>query len=68
MGLLFALALIILFLRDFYELATSTGEAAVAWALGTILGIGNDAWCLPATTRVSATRVRGQVPEQAARV
>jgi magnesium-transporting ATPase (P-type) len=40
MALLFALALIIPFLRDFYELATPTGDAAVAWALGTVLGVG----------------------------
>jgi magnesium-transporting ATPase (P-type) len=37
---LFALALIIPFLRSFYELATPTGEAVVAWALGTVVGIG----------------------------
>jgi hypothetical protein len=40
MALLFALALIIPFLRNFYELATPTGEAAAAWALGTVLGVG----------------------------
>ena len=40
MALLFALALIIPFLRNFYELATPTGEAAVACALGTMLAIG----------------------------
>jgi len=40
MALLFALALIIPFLRDFYELSTPTGEAAAAWALGTALGVG----------------------------
>ncbi len=39
MALLFALALIVPFLRDFYELSTPTGEAAAAWALGTALGI-----------------------------
>jgi hypothetical protein len=32
--------LIIPLLRDFYELATPTGDAVVAWALGTILGVG----------------------------
>ncbi len=40
MALLFALALIVPFLRSFYELATPTGEAAAAWALGSLLGIG----------------------------
>jgi cation-transporting P-type ATPase E len=40
MALLFALALIVPFLRSFYELSTPTGEAAAAWALGSILGIG----------------------------
>jgi magnesium-transporting ATPase (P-type) len=40
MLLLFALALIVPFLRDFYELATPTGEAVAAWALGTAIGVG----------------------------
>jgi magnesium-transporting ATPase (P-type) len=40
MALLFALALVVPFLRHFYELATPTGEAAVAWGVGTALGIG----------------------------
>lgn len=40
MALLFALALIIPFLRSFYELSTPTGEAAAAWAVGSVLGIG----------------------------
>ena len=40
MALLFALALIVPFLRNFYELSTPTGEAAVAWAVGTVLGVG----------------------------
>ena len=40
MALLFALALIVPFLRHFYELAIPTGDAVAAWALGTILGIG----------------------------
>ena len=40
MALLFAIALIVPFLRHFYELATPTAEAAVAWALGAGLGIG----------------------------
>jgi cation-transporting ATPase E len=40
MALLFALALAIPFLRDFYELSTPTGEAVAAWALGSALGIG----------------------------
>ncbi len=40
MALLFAVALIIPFLRHFYELAIPNGDTTVAWALGTILGIG----------------------------
>ena len=40
MVLLFALALIIPFLRNFYELSTPTGEAVLAWAVGTVLGVG----------------------------
>src|SRR5438876_785947 len=37
---LFALALVIPFLRHFYELATPTGESVAAWALGTVIGVG----------------------------
>ncbi len=37
---LFALALVIPFLRNFYELATPTGDIAVAWALGSVIGVG----------------------------
>ena len=40
MALLFALALVIPFLRHFYELATPTGDAVAAWALGTAIGVG----------------------------
>lgn len=40
MALIFALALIIPFLRNFYELSTPTGEAAIAWAVGTAIGVG----------------------------
>jgi hypothetical protein len=40
MALLYALALIIPFLRHFYELSTPTGQAVAAWAVGTILGVG----------------------------
>jgi magnesium-transporting ATPase (P-type) len=40
MALLFALALIIPFLRGFYELAIPTGDAVAAWALGTAIGVG----------------------------
>jgi magnesium-transporting ATPase (P-type) len=39
MLLIFALALIVPFLRHFYELATPTGHAAIAWALGTSIGV-----------------------------
>jgi cation-transporting ATPase E len=40
MALLFGLALVVPFLRDFYELATPTGEALAAWATGVALGVG----------------------------
>jgi len=40
MALLFGLALVVPFLRDFYELSKPTGEAVVAWAVGAALGIG----------------------------
>ena len=40
MALLFALALVIPFLRQFYELSTPTGDAVAAWALGTVTGVG----------------------------
>jgi cation-transporting ATPase E len=40
MALVFALALVVPFLRNFYELATPTGEAVAAWAVGTALGVG----------------------------
>src|SRR6185312_16329918 len=40
MALLYALALIIPFLRHFYELATPNGDAVAAWALGTTIGVG----------------------------
>jgi magnesium-transporting ATPase (P-type) len=36
---LFALALLVPFLREFYELATPTGEAVAAWATGTAVGV-----------------------------
>jgi magnesium-transporting ATPase (P-type) len=39
MLLIFALALIVPFLRHFYELATPTGDAAIAWALGAGIGV-----------------------------
>jgi magnesium-transporting ATPase (P-type) len=37
---LFALAFVIPFLREFYELATPTGESVAAWAVGTVIGVG----------------------------
>ena len=37
---LFVLALIIPFLRDFYELRSPNGEVLAAWALGSALGVG----------------------------
>jgi hypothetical protein len=40
MALLFVLALVVPFLRHFYELTSPTGEEFGAWALGTVLGVG----------------------------
>ena len=40
MALLFMLALAVPFLRDFYELATPTGDAIAAWAVGVAIGLG----------------------------
>ena len=40
MALLFVLALLVPFLRDFYELTTPTGEAVASWAIGVSLGVG----------------------------
>jgi cation-transporting P-type ATPase E len=37
---LFALALVVPFLREFYELTTPTGESIAAWAVGTLMGVG----------------------------
>jgi magnesium-transporting ATPase (P-type) len=39
MLLIFALALIVPFLRHFYELATPTGDAAIAWGVGIAIGV-----------------------------
>jgi cation-transporting P-type ATPase E len=40
MALLFVVSFVVPFLRSFYELATPSADAVVAWALGTALGIG----------------------------
>ena len=40
MALLFVLALVVPFLRDFYELSMPTGESVAAWAVGVALGVG----------------------------
>jgi magnesium-transporting ATPase (P-type) len=40
MALLFALALVVPFLREFYELSTLSAEAVVAWAVGVAVGVG----------------------------
>ena len=40
MALLFLLALVVPFLRNFYELSTPTGEAVVAWGVGVATGVG----------------------------
>jgi magnesium-transporting ATPase (P-type) len=40
MALLFVLALVVPFLRHFYELTSPTAEGVGAWALGTAVGVG----------------------------
>jgi hypothetical protein len=40
MALLFALALVIPFLRHFYELVPPTAESVEAWAIGSVIGTG----------------------------
>jgi len=40
MALVFALALFVPILRDFYELSTPTTEAVVAWGIGVAVGVG----------------------------
>ncbi len=40
MALLYALALLVPFLRSFYELSTPNADEAAAWAIGTSVGIG----------------------------
>jgi magnesium-transporting ATPase (P-type) len=37
---LFAIALVVPFLREFYELATPTAQSVAAWGVGTALGVG----------------------------
>jgi len=37
---IFALALVVPWLREFYELAKPTGEMVAAWALGTVIAVG----------------------------
>jgi hypothetical protein len=37
---LFALALVVPFLRSFYELSTPTGQIVVSWVVGTVLAVG----------------------------
>jgi cation-transporting ATPase E len=54
MALLFALALVVPFLRDFYELATPTGEAVAAWAVGVAFGVGGMLGALRLRQRTSA--------------
>jgi magnesium-transporting ATPase (P-type) len=40
MAMFFTLSLIVPFLRHFYELAIPTADMAIAWAVGTLLGVG----------------------------
>ncbi len=40
MALLYALALVVPFLRSFYELSTPNADELVAWAVGTTVGSG----------------------------
>jgi hypothetical protein len=37
---IFSLALVVPFLREFYELAKPTGEMVAAWGLGTLIAVG----------------------------
>jgi hypothetical protein len=37
---IFTLALVVPWLREFYELATPTGEMVAAWGLGTLIAVG----------------------------
>jgi hypothetical protein len=37
---IFALALLVPWLREFYELAKPTGEMVAVWALGTLIAVG----------------------------
>ncbi|MQA75249.1 MAG: hypothetical protein GEU88_13055 [Solirubrobacterales bacterium] len=46
MALLFLLALVVPFLREFYELSAPTSEAVAAWAAGATLGVGGMAGAL----------------------
>jgi cation-transporting P-type ATPase E len=50
---LFALALVVPFLRSFYELATPEADAAICWAIGTALGLGGMLASLRLTRRWS---------------
>jgi cation-transporting ATPase E len=54
MALLFALALVVPFLRTFYELSTPTAEAVIAWAVGVAMGVGG----MLAVLRVESGAIR----------
>jgi Kef-type K+ transport system membrane component KefB len=60
MALLFALALVVPFLRTFYELSTPTAEGVVAWAVGVALGVGGMLGLLGVESAVGNLRLRGR--------
>jgi hypothetical protein len=59
MALLFLLALIVPFLRTFYELSTPTGEGVAAWAVGAALGVGGMLGVLQVFSAQPVTRSAG---------
>ena len=59
MALLFLLALIVPFLRTFYELSTPTGEGVAAWAVGAALGVGGMLGALQLFSAQPVTRSAG---------
>jgi cation-transporting P-type ATPase E len=59
MALLFLLALVVPFLRTFYELSTPTGEGVAAWAVGAALGVGGTLGALRVFSGRPVTRPAG---------
>jgi cation-transporting P-type ATPase E len=59
MALLFLVALVVPFLRTFYELSTPTGEGVAAWAVGAVLGVGGMLGALQVFSGQPVTRPAG---------